>query len=134
MASWWECLRHKECPLGTQEVMMEFTENIERLLQQQSKRYYPQLKPYLHGAIYAANPYLMDTMEHVEQYYLQEADFYRRARLNELASIMEYASYGTLKYNDFLSHLKKQARKLKCSIDELRVDVDVDDELYNLEL
>ncbi len=132
MASWWECLQHKECPSDMLNVMREFTKNIEQLLQKQSKRYFPKLEPYLHGAIYAANPYLMHTMEHVELYYLQEAKFWERPHTDELARIMECASYGTLDYNRYLAELDKQAKKLKCRIDELRVDVD--DKLYNIEL
>lgn len=132
MASWWECLRHKACPSGVLEVMREFDENIERLLLHQSKRNFPRLEPYLHGAIYAANPYLMQTMEHVESYYLHEARFYERARLDELAATLECASYGTWVYNNYLAELKKAARKQKCAIEELRVNVS--DELYRLEL
>ena len=123
MASWWECLRHQDCPMRVVGIIREFTENIEQLLLQRSKAQYPRIKPYLHGAIYAANPYLMHFMEHINYEVLRWATF-SRVTLNTLADEMACAAFGTYRYEDFMSTLKKQAKKLDCTIEEMRAQGD----------
>lgn len=123
MAAWWECLKHQECPQGIFPIMREFTENIELLLEQRSKTQYPAIEPYIHGAIYAANPYLMHTMEHINVDYLQWSRF-GRVPLNKLADMMQYAVFGTWQYDNYMSMLKKHAKKLGCPIEELHEQVD----------
>lgn len=131
MASWWECLRHQDCPMRVMDIMREFTENIEQLLQQRSKTQYPKIEPYLHGAIYAANPYLMHFLEHINYKYLRWSTFCR-VSLSTLADEMECAAFGTYQYDDYMSTLKKHAKKLDCPIEELRAQVD--DSVYEIEL
>jgi len=132
MASWWECLKHQECPMRVLPIMHEFTENIEQLLQQRSKIQYRTLEPYVHGAIYAANPYLMHTMEHINVDYLQWSKWWGSVKLDKLASLMECSSFGTWKYDEYMSTLKKQAKRLGCSIEELTEKVD--ESIYDTEL
>lgn len=131
MASWWECLKQKECPVRVLPVMREFTENIERLLRERSKLHYSKIEPYVHGAIYAANPYLMHTMEHINAEYLAWTKV-GRPSLDWLADRMTCASYGNWRYEDYMAALKRQAKKHGCPIEELKVLVD--DSVYDIEL
>ena len=131
MASWWECLKHKDCPMRVLGIIREFTENIEQLLQQRSKTQYSMIEPYIHGAIYAANPYLMHFMEHINYKYLRWST-YSRVSLSTLADEMACAAFGTYRYDDFMCTLKKQAKKFDCPIEELRAQVD--DWVYGIEL
>ena len=112
-------------------IMREFTENIEQLLQQRSKTQYPKIGPYLHGAIYAANPYLMHFMEHINYEVLRWSTF-SRVSLSTLADEMACAAFGTYQYEDFMSTLKRQAKKLDCSIEEMRAQGD--EWVYEIEL
>lgn len=131
MASWWECLRHQDCPMRVMGIMREFTENIEQLLQSRSKVQYLRIEPYLHGVIYAANPYLMHFMEHINYEYLRRSTF-SRVSLSTLADEMACAAFGTYQYEDYMSTLKKHAKKLDCPIEELRAQVD--ESVYDIEL
>jgi len=131
MASWWECLRNQECPMHILPVIREFTGNIELLLQQRSKQQYPKLKPYVHGAIYAANPYLMHTMECINVEYLQQTRI-GRPSLDWLARKMECSSFGSWQYEHHMATLRKYAKKLDCPIEEMRMQVD--DSIYDTEL
>lgn len=131
MAAWWECLKHHECPLRILPVMREFTDNIEMLLQPRSKVQYPDVKPYIHGAVYAANPYLMHTMQHVDVLYLYRA-MLGRMTLKKLAEVMQYAAFGTYEYDDLISSLKSQAKKIGSKVEELSVQVD--ESVYEVEL
>lgn len=131
MASWWECLRHRDCPIRVLNVMRDFTANIEQLLQQRSKTQYPRIEPYIHGAIYAANPYLMHTMEYINIDYLLWSR-YGRVSLNRLAEMMSCAAFDTYQYNDHQANLNRKAKKLGCSVEELRQTVD--DSVYETEL
>lgn len=118
-------------PMRVMGIMREFTENIEQLLQQRSKTQYPRIEPHLHGVIYAANPYLMHFMEHINYDYLRWSTF-SRVSLSTLADEMACAAYGTYQYDDYMSTLKKHAKKLDCPIEELRAQVD--DSVYDVEL
>ena len=131
MAAWWECLRHHDCPMRVMCIIREFTKNIEQLLLQRNKTQYPKIKPYLHGAIYAANPYLMHFMEHINYEYLRWSTF-SRVSLSTLADEMACAAFGTYQYEDYMSTLKKHAKKLDCPIEELRAQVD--ESVYDIEL
>lgn len=131
MASWWECLKHQDCPKLVISIMREFQENIERLLLSRSKVQYPKIEPYLHGAIYAANPYLMHFMEHINYEYLRRSTF-SRVSLSSLADMMVGAAFSTYQYDDYMSTLKRHAKKLDCSIEELREQGD--EWVYDVEL
>lgn len=131
MASWWECLRHQDCPMRVTGIIREFTEGLEQLLRLRSKTQYPKIEPYLHGAIYAANPYLLHFMEHVNYEYLRRSIFCR-VSLSNLADEMECSAFGTYRYDDYMSTLKRYAKKLDCLIEELSLHVD--DSVYDVEL
>lgn len=131
MAAWWECQKHQDCPMRVIGIMREFTENIEQLLQSRSKAQYPLIQPYIHGAIYAANPYLMHFMEHVNNEFLLRSAF-SRVSLSTLADEMACTAYGTYQYNGYMSTLKRQAKKLNCRIEELSEQVD--EAVYEIEL
>lgn len=131
MASWWECLKHQDCPSSALPIMREFTDNIEHLLQQRNKTQYPAIEPYIHGAIYAANPYLMHTMEHINVDYLQWARI-GKVSMDKMAEMMQCSAFGSWKYEDYMSTLKKHAKKLGCLVEELQQQVD--DSVYDIEL
>ena len=131
MASWWECLKHKECPARVLPVMRELSENIDCLLRERSKTQYSSVEPFIKGAIYAANPYLMQTMEHINVQYLQRSRF-GRVPLTYLADLMVCSAFGTWDYNNYLSTLKKHARRLGCNIEDLQEKVD--ETVYDIDL
>ncbi len=131
MASWLECLRHQDCPVHVISVIREFIDNIEQLLLKMSRTQYPKIEPYLHGAIFAANPYLMHFMERINYDYLRWSNF-SRVSLSTLADEMKCAAYGTYQYDNHMSTLKRHAKRLNCQIEELSVQVD--DSVYDIEL
>lgn len=131
MAAWWECLKHQDCPMRAIGIMREFSDSIEQLLQSRSKAQYSHIEPDIHGAIFAANPYLMHFMEHINYEYLRWSAF-SRVSLSTLADEMACAAYGTYQYNDYMSTLKRQAKKLNCPIEELSEQVD--EAVYDIEL
>ena len=88
------------------------------------------MKPYLHGAIYAANPYLIHFMEHINYECLRWATF-SRVSLSTLADEISCAVFGTYQYDDYLSTLKKHAKKLDFPIEELCAQVD--ESVYDIE-
>lgn len=130
-ASWWECLRHKYIPSRIVAVMRYFTDSLDTLLQQRSRIQYAAIEPYLHGAVYAANPYLMLTMEYINVNYLKWAK-YGPVSMKNLADMMDFARFGTYRYDSYLSRLKRQAKKLGCAVENLSLDVD--DSVYDIEL
>lgn len=132
MASWWECLKHQNCPMRAIGVMKEFSANIERLLQSRGKAQYTVVEPYIHGAIYAANTYLMHYMEHINVSYLMCARMFHKVSNKELADEMERSAYGTYYYDEVMSILKHQVKKLGCPIEEICVRVDKS--VYDMEL
>jgi len=131
MASWWECLKRQECPTGMLPIMRQYTENIESLLLQRSKLQYPAIEPYIHGAIYSANPYLMHTMEHINVDYLQRSR-YCKVSLSRLAEMMKCAAYGTWEYEYYINGLKKHAKRLGCAVEDL--EERVDESVYDMKL
>lgn len=131
IASWWECIRRKDCPTRILPVLREFTENTEILLQSRSKTQYKYIEPMLHGAIYASNPYLMFAMELVDHKYLKSAS-YRRMSLNDLADLMNCAVLGTFDYSFHLDSLRKQAKRLGCNIEDMKMNYD--DSIYDVKL
>lgn len=131
MAAWWECLKHRDCPAQVQPIMRQFVENIERLLMERSKIQYPLVEPYVHGAIYSANPYLMHVMEHINVTYLLKSR-YGRVSLTHFAEMMQCASYGTWDYKYHMDNLRRNAKRLGCAIEDLTESVD--DSIYDTEL
>lgn len=65
----------------------------------------------------------MHFMEHINLEYLRRSTI-SRVSLNTLADEMACAAFGTYQYEDFMSTLKKQAKKLDCSIEEMRAQGD----------
>ena len=103
--------------------MREFTEDLEGLLQARSKRDFPHVSPYFHGAIYAANPYLLHFMQHARISYLCLCKL-GNCTLKQLGECLSCASYGTFKYNDFMETLKKEAKRNGCPIEDLKIQTD----------
>ena len=99
--------------------------------QQRSKAQYAKIEPYIHGAIYAANPYMMHTMEHINVEYLLCAR-YGMSSVKDLAEKMEYSAFGNWQYDRYLSWLKKEAKKQGCGVEILREQVD--ESVYDMEL
>ncbi len=120
MASWWECFRRSDCPVALLPVLREFTENIERLLAKQNRKAYPLIEPYIHGAIYAANPYLMHAMEIVDREYAEPGSYHNNT-IQRLAELMQCSAYQTTAYRHLLDTLKRNAKRLNCEIEELRL-------------
>lgn len=131
MAAWWECLKHKDCPTRTSSILHEFTKSIEQLFQQRSKTQYTCIEPYIHGAIYTGNPYLMQTMEYININFLKWGTL-GNVSVEKLSEMMRPSAYGTWQYDNFQATLKKQAKKLGCEIEDL--EEEGDRLLYEMEL
>ena len=131
MAAWKECLMHHSCPSGVLPLMRKIQKGMESVLKKASKTYASELLPYLHGAIYAANPYLIQSMEYV---ILKSFDssYSTKATLKELSSVMPCTSYGTEAYKRQMDFLKSEAERLNLPIEELSYDTG--DAINDLEL
>lgn len=123
LAAWWECVKQKDCSTHVMNVIRKFSGNVDMQLMSRSKGQYRYIEPYILGAIYTYNPYLMLTMMHIQEEYLRWKRIMGRVSIKELAGYMECASYGTCRYNDFMATLKLEAKKLHCQIEELSIDV-----------
>ncbi len=49
-----------------------------------------------------------------------------------LAEVMVFTTFGITQYDDYMSTIKKHAKKLDCPIEELRAQVD--ESVYDIEL
>lgn len=123
MAAWWECYRNNSCPVVLLPLMREFAENIETLLLKVGKKEYADVKPFVHGAIYGANPYLMLYMEKVNMAFLMSVYTGKQA-MPYLARVMDCSIYHSYQYDAFLIDLMKQAEKYACGIEELQFEAD----------
>lgn len=56
----------------------------------------------------------------------------RDALMCILAEVMVFTTFGITQYDDYMSTLKKHAKKLDCPIEELRAQVD--ESVYDIEL
>lgn len=81
--------------------------------------------------LYAANPYLMHFMEHINVDYLLWSRT-SKISLRQLADMMASASFGSFWYDDYMKNLKNNAKKLGCAIEELQEQVD--ESVYDIEL
>ena len=70
-------------------------------------------------------------MEHINVQYLQRSR-YGRVPLTYLADLMVCSAFGTWDYNNYLSTLKKHARRLGCNIEDLQEQVD--EIVYDIDL
>lgn len=122
LSAWWECCRHIDISSDTLALMREFTSGVENVLQERSAREYRYIEPYIHGAIYSANPYLMHYMEYVTYDYLSWINYSSRMTVKHLARRMETGRYGSYQYEFLLNHLKKSAKKNECDIEDLSYD------------
>lgn len=122
LSSWWECFRQYDCPLNLLHTLKLFENEADHILLNSYKKI-EDVRPYLHGAIYAGHPYLMHVMNEVHANYIEEA-YYRRLTMKQLASHMERASVATESYKRFTKHLETTAKKLSCTVAELRADID----------
>lgn len=64
------------------------------------------VEPYIHSAIYAVNPYLMHTMEHINEDYLERSRL-GRVSLSKLAEMMQCAAFGTMRYECYMAFLQR---------------------------
>jgi hypothetical protein len=120
MASWWECYRHTKCPVELLPIMRDIEKGITDIIQELEPKNYSYIEPYLHGGIYAANPYLMHAMDRAEDLY-KEACYTRRTSMRRLAEFMACSAYGTPEYKNLHKTLERYAKKYGCSVGELRL-------------
>jgi hypothetical protein len=118
LASWWECFRNRECPQEALAILREMTDDVARALKKTSKSHFKRLSPFLYGAIYAADPYIMHTMRCVKS----EVDYRFTYPLRAMAEALEkYAVYNTPEYKDFHTMLDERAAELNCHVADLRL-------------
>ena len=118
MSSWWECLKQHNCPIEILPYIYEFTKGMEAVLKKTSRSYAAQLQPYFHGAIYAANPYIIHAFDSVT------ADYLNNQSLKCLVERMPCASFGTEEYNLLQEQLKSEAERLGCPVEDTKINFD----------
>ena len=122
MAAWWECYRHKDCPTSLLWQMREIEAGVDAMLKKVcNSGEYDLMEPYLHGAIYAANPCLRHVFEQVEYDYYRTSRL-KRASMKKLASFFKYAVYNSPEYAELYDTLQRNAAKLGCAIHHLHLD------------
>jgi hypothetical protein len=89
-------------------------EGVERAIKKASSTIYPRLKPFLHGALYAADPYLMRTMEYIHI----EAKYAWTRQMTRLTEAMKMTIYNSPEYNKLHNEIEDGADKLKCAVHE----------------
>lgn len=88
-----------------------------------SKRYANAILPFLNGAIYCANPHLMQFMEYINHQHLFWLTISTpKDAFGYLANEMAGAIYDSYHYREILKHLQKEAKRLDCDISELTYD------------
>ncbi len=122
LASWFECFRNRNCPPETLPILRDMRDDVERAIKKVSGTNYPRLKPFLHGALYAADPYLMRTMEYVHL----DLKHALTRHMGKLAEAMQATIYNSPEYNKVHKILENGAAELKCAVHELSFD-DEDD-------
>jgi hypothetical protein len=123
MASWWECYRHNESPVELLPTMRDIEQGISDVIKELEPKNYSYIEPYLHGAIYAANPYFMHAMDQADSMYT-DACFTRRTSMRRLAEFMACSAYGTPEYVKLHKTLERYAKKYGCHVGELRLGED----------
>lgn len=73
----------------------------------------------------------MHTMEHINEDYLERSRL-GRVPLNKLAEMMQCAAFGTMRYESYMAFLQREAKRLGCQVEELKVVID--DSVYDIEL
>jgi hypothetical protein len=119
LASLRECYRHGVCPAELLPVMLDIETNAKRLLKSLSSEHYDLIAPYVDGAIYAANPYLLHVMERVDKEYNRSA---RRPSMKKLADMMRLSLYGTKEYYEFHQLLLRAAVEEHCDVADLGLE------------
>jgi hypothetical protein len=115
LASWFECYRNRNCPQEALSILREMRDGVERAIKKASSTNYPRLKPFLYGALYAADPYLMHTMD-----YIHVTLKYAWSRyMMELAEAMQATIYNSPEFNKLHKKLEDSAAELKCAVHQL---------------
>jgi hypothetical protein len=120
LASWFECYRNKNCPPEALPILRDMRDDVERAIKKVSSTNYPRLKPFLHGALYAADPYLMRTMEYVHK----ELKYAWSRHMSRLAEAMQATIYNSPECNDVHKILEDGAAELNCAVHEITFDED----------
>ena len=91
-------------------------------------RYSKSMKPFIEGAIYCGNEYLMAYMEDINYSHLSWLRYGTpKDGFRYLATqLMYHTIYDTYPYRTMLSRLKASAKKLNCGINDLRFDYEND--------
>jgi hypothetical protein len=119
LASLRECFRLRVCPAELLPVMVDIESEVRRLLKSVSGDYFDLIAPYIDGAIYAANPYLLHVMIRVDKEYEHSR---RRPSMKRLAEMMRRSLYGTKEYDDFHQLLLSAAAEEHCDVADLGME------------
>jgi len=90
-----------------------------------SSRYAEAMMPFLDGAVYCANPHLMQYMEDINYQHLYWVRFSSpKSAFGYLVGYMSGAVYNSYNYKEILQRLQKNAKRLNCEIERLSHDYD----------
>jgi hypothetical protein len=99
--------------------MVDIESKVRRLLKSVSNEYFDLIAPYIDGAIYAANPYLLHVMVRVDKEYERSR---RRPSMKKLADMMRRSLYDTKEYDEFHRLLLSAAAEEHCDVADLGLE------------
>lgn len=123
LAAWGESLKHVDCTIPVMRAMRALTKGVEELLRERDEKGFSAIEPYLHGAIYSGNPYLMHFMDRAYNEYFFFANR-GKVKLTKLAETLNLAVYGSMAYNMIMEMLEDSAKKYGCGIENLRTEIE----------
>lgn len=116
-------MRTRPCSEQDVQAICQAEESLRLAIKSVSKRHADALIPYLDGAIYCANPHLMQYMEHINYQHLFWLTYFTpKQSLKRLSDEMAGAIYNSYRYKEILRYLQKEAKRLNCDISELTYD------------
>jgi hypothetical protein len=119
----WECYREADCPHELIPLTAALNDAVADLIRSISYGYYDSIEPYLRGAIYGADPYMMHAVCRV-QFLFNKYRRHKRTTFLLLAGLLRRSLYGTKEYQDFHEELESAARDLHCAVADLSMDYD----------
>jgi hypothetical protein len=123
LSALWECYRENDCPHELIRLTTALNDAVAELIKPISYGYYDLIEPYLRGAIYGADLYMMHAVCRI-QYLFSKSRRNKRTTFLLLAGLLRCSLYGTKEYQDFHEELEAAAKGLHCSVADLSMDYD----------
>lgn len=116
-------MRERPCSKKDVKVISMAEDALRDAIKAYSKRSADAMMPFLDGAVYCANPHLMQYMEDINNQHLHALRWAsQKTAFGYLADYMLGSVYKTFYYKEILQRLKKTAKSLDCEISQLTYD------------